>query len=121
MSYERLEQKRQHDPLVPLLGFVLLLLVSILAYFAAPGIARWLETTEFSFLSFGQVLPIDIPDAWPDIVVRLVIAGAVFLFVFTILMVVLMLVMKPPKGEYDIGIQEVRAKKGKRKGGKRRR
>jgi TRAP-type C4-dicarboxylate transport system permease small subunit len=110
MAYET-DRPEQRDPLRPLLGFILLLVVGALAWIISPGVTNWLTTTHFELGAFGwQVLPLTFPDVWPDIAVRGIVALFMFLVVFITLLVIFMILLKPPRGGHDVTIAQARAR-----------
>jgi TRAP-type C4-dicarboxylate transport system permease small subunit len=110
MTYE-IDRPKQRDPLRPLLGFILLLVVGALAWIISPGVTNWLTTTHFELGAFGwQVLPLTFPDIWPDIAVRGIVALFMFLVVFITLLVIFMILLKPPRSGHDVSIAQARAR-----------
>ncbi|MBN1122494.1 MAG: hypothetical protein JXJ17_15565 [Anaerolineae bacterium] len=108
MSYQRYEPKKKNNPLLPLIGFVIMALGGGFSYLAAPGVINFLETTTFVFGFFGPILPIAFPSDWPPLLTRGVIAGMMFLVIFTVMMIVMFAIMKPPKEESHVDISDVR-------------
>jgi hypothetical protein len=112
MDYNSYEDERpKQDPLRPVLGFFLFILVGALAWIASPGVANWLTTTHYELGAFGwQVLPLTFPDVWPDIAVRSIVALFMFLVIFITLLVIFMILLKPPSGGHDVSIAQARAR-----------
>ncbi len=108
MSYQKFEPKKKVNPLLPLIGFVIMALDGGISYLAAPGVINFLGTTVFVFGSFGQILPIAFPGDWPPTLTRLVVAGTMFLVIFTAMMIVIFAITKPPKEESHVDIGDVR-------------
>lgn len=116
MSYEGAGTGRRRSPLGPLVGLIVLLGVGAGAYLAAPALMTWLETTQFEIAALGwQILPVTFPEAWSEVVTRVVITGLASLLGFTILMLVLFSFMRPRRDEHDISLGSVRAQKKKQK------
>ena len=112
MSLRQKSPPKRRDPLRPALGFLLLLAVGGLSILIAPAGVTWLESTHFTLGALGwELLPIVFPD-WPVVIKQGIVALLIFGISFTILMIVLFLVMKPPVGETDVSLHEVRARKG---------
>jgi len=87
-------KKRKANPLVPFIGFMVMLVFGVGAYLAAPVVANWLATTSFG-LGGTPILPLRFPSSWPPLVVRLLVAGVVFL----VLLIVGFILMIPFTGE----------------------
>lgn len=74
-------------PLIPFLGFIVLLLAGALAFVGSPYLIEFLTTTQLS-LGFMDLLPITFPADWSFLVQRLVVSIIVFLAVFIVMMIV---------------------------------
>lgn len=112
MNIQQKAPPKKRDPLRPALGFLLLLAVGGLSILIAPAGVTWLESTHLTLGALGwQILPIVFPD-WPAVIKQGIVALLIFGVAFVVLMVVLFLAMKPPVGETDVSLQEVRARKG---------
>jgi hypothetical protein len=110
MTYE-IDRPKQRDPLRPVLGFFLLIFVGALAWIIAPPVTNWLTTTHYELGAFDwQVLPLTFPDVWPDIAVRGIVALFMFLVVFITLLVIFMILLKPPRAGHDVSIAQARAR-----------
>ncbi len=112
MSFQRQEEKKKSDPLQPLLGFILLIVIGGLSYLASPFVLNWLQTTNLSLGMLGPILPMTLPPEWPEIVKQGLVTVLLFMVGFTVAMIVLFSITKPPKGETDVSMAEVRARKG---------
>jgi hypothetical protein len=111
--YATVEEKRR--PWVPFIGFVILAILGVIGYFAAPTVIEWMAKTDYSF-GVLTVLPFKFPAEWPEIVPRLIIALAVFMATFPILIIVLFAITPSPKGDLDVDLAEIRKEqKAKRK------
>jgi Na+/proline symporter len=108
MSYQRYEKKKKTNPMLPLIGFVIMAVGGGFSYLAAPGVIKFLETTTFVFGFFGPILPIAFPGDWPPLLTRGVVAGMMFLVIFTLMMVVIFAIIKPPHEESHVDISDVR-------------
>jgi hypothetical protein len=108
MSYQKFQPKKKANPMLPLIGFVVMVLGGGFSYLVAPGVINFLQTTTFVFGSFGAILPITFPSEWPPAVLRLVIAGTMFLVIFTLMMVVIFAITKTPEEESHVDISDVR-------------
>lgn len=116
MSYQRTSTPRRPGPLRPLVGLIVLLGVGAGAYFAAPALVDWLETTHFEIAGLGwQILPYSFPEEWPDALTHALVGVFAFLIGFSILMLVLFMVMRPPRDELDVPVGRLREQKKKQK------
>jgi hypothetical protein len=113
-ALERPPSKRG-SPLGPLIGFIVLIVVGGLAYLVSPAIVKWLTTTQLTFGSLGQVLPIQFPEAWPEMMTRIVVAVAIFAIVFIIAMIPIFAMVGTPKGEMDVDLGKVRDERKKKR------
>ncbi len=102
MSYRREEKKERADPLVPFIGFVLLLVIGGGAFLVAPNVITWMANTSFTVATTGwQLLPFRFPDTWPPILARLAVTVALFGLVFSLAMIVMLGLMKPAGTKLD--------------------
>ncbi len=116
MNTQRAGGGKGQSPLGPLVGFILLIVVGGFSVLAAPSVTTWLQTANLTFGALGwKVLPIQFPAGWPPIVSHGLVALVLFGVVFTVLMIVLFALMKPPTEELDVELKTVRARKGKRR------
>ncbi len=116
MTAPRTGGSKRQNPLGPLVGFILLLVVGGFSALAAPLVVGWLQTAELTFGLLGwKVLPIQFPASWPPIAAHVLVGLVIFVVVFTILMIVLFSLMKPPREEMNVELSTVRARKGQRK------
>ena len=103
MSYKRADEKKKGDPLVPFIGFVLLLVIGGGAFLVAPDVIVWMANTNFTFGATGwQLLPFRFPETWPPIMARLAVTVALFGLVFSLVMIAMLAVMKPAGSELDV-------------------
>jgi hypothetical protein len=108
MSYQRFQPKKKANPMLPLIGLVIMILGGGFSYLIAPGVINFLQTTTFVFGSFGAILPISFPSEWPPTIIRLVVTGTMFLVIFTLMMIVIFAITKPPQEESHVDISDVR-------------
>ncbi len=95
MDFKQEQPKKRPSAVTPVLGFILLLLIGAGAWFAAPAVIQWLQTTTLSLGYLGDLLPLDLPDEWPPALTQGIIALLLFIFIFTILVVLFMLLAAP--------------------------
>ena len=115
MSYSQVPQKDQPSPLRPLIGFIILVGGGGVSWFVAPAIRNWLTTAEVSIGSLGQIMPIAFPDNWPPIATQAIVAILLFGVLLTLMMIIMLSLSKTPRGELDIGLEEIREQKKKSK------
>ncbi len=115
MDFKQEQPKKRPSAVTPVLGFILLLLIGAGAWFAAPAVIQWLQTTTLSLGYLGDLLPLDLPDEWPPALTQGIIALLLFIFIFTILVVLFMLFSRPPEkeefGQYAAYVKEAEKKK----------
>ena len=111
-NYREVSHERT-NPLLPVIGFVVILLTGGLAYFSASAVAVWLTRTTW-VLGATQVLPLSFPSTWSPDIVRLAVAAGMFLLVFVIEMILLFIVMGSARGPMDVSIGEMREEKKRR-------
>lgn len=100
MSYKREEKKKPQGALVPLYGFLVMVVAGGLSFLVAPAIRTFLETTTWYFGAFGwRVLPLTFPGAWSELTVRFAISGVLFLMVFMLFMIVALMIGAGPEEE----------------------
>lgn len=109
------ETGKKADPLRPLMGFLLLVVLAGLSILTAKPLANWLQTARLNLGVLGwQILPITFPD-WPDLAKHGLVAAVTFLIVFALVMIVLMAVMRPPRSETDVRTSKLRAEKARQR------
>jgi hypothetical protein len=108
VSYQRVEKKKKANPLLPLIGLVIMILCGGGSYLVAPRVINFLETAQFTLGALGPILPIAFPSEWPPILIRGVVAGVTFFIVFTVMMIIMFAIMKPPQEESHVDISDVR-------------
>lgn len=109
-------EEKPPNPILPVLGFVLVVVVGGLAFLVSPRVVVWLKTTHFS-LAFGllPVLPIKFPQGWSPLTNQLVVTAFMFLVIFTLVMsTILFVTSKSAVGETDVNLDEIRREKQKR-------
>jgi hypothetical protein len=110
-NYEQAETtKAVKNAYVPLIGFIVMLIIGVLAWFVSPMVKTWLTTTSWNLAS-STILPISFPGGWDDFTVRIVVALGTFLMIFALAMIPLVLMMGSPMGETDINLQQIRKEK----------
>lgn len=97
---------------LPVIGFGLFIVIAILSYLLAPAFHGWLTEAKW-VLAGTKILPLVFPSAWSDETVRLVVAGMLWLGLFTISMFVLLVTMGSPLKEDDVSLAEIRKEKEK--------
>jgi hypothetical protein len=105
------------NPLMPLLGFIVFLIVGGLAFWSSPSVVHWLSSAHMS-LAGGllPVLPIEFPAKWSPIAKQLVVSVAMFMVFFTIVMTALFFFMKPPNvSDSSVSLNQMRKEKKKMK------
>jgi hypothetical protein len=108
--------EKKGSPLGPLIGFIMFIVIGGLSYVISPAVVHYAETAHVTFGSFGwKLLPIAFPAGWPDILKNLIVTGLLFLILFVVAMIILFSIMKPARGEMDIGLEQIRAQKAKKK------
>jgi hypothetical protein len=118
MSHLEPEYKEEaRNPMLPFIGFVVIVVLGVLAYLASPSIIEWMATTDLKLGGVGlTVFPIAFPKNWSLITQRLVVTAAFFLIFFVILMIPLSLIMKPSgENELDVRLADLRTEKQKKK------
>jgi hypothetical protein len=114
MSHLEPEYKKEaRNPMLPFIGFVVMIVLGVLAYLASPSIIEWMATTNLKLGGIGlTVFPITFPKNWSPITQRLVVTLAFFLVFFVILMIPISLVMKPSdEDEMGVRLRDLRTEK----------
>ncbi len=112
-------KEEKPNPIMPLVGFFLLLILGGLSYLVSPTIANWLAMAEVTLGKDFKLLPITFPPEWPSFAPRLVVTLVMFGVFFVVVMILLFLFMKPGGSTSDVTLQQVREEKDRKK--KRRR
>ena len=111
--YTTVEEKRQ--PWVPFIGFVIIGFLSVIGYLASPAVLEWMGDTDFVWGSL-TVLPFHFPGEWPVFIPRLIVALAVFMVTFPVLIIILFAITPSTKSDLDVDLGEIRKEyKEKRK------
>lgn len=58
------QEEKPPSPLLPITGFVMMLIVGGLAWLVSPRAVVWLKTTQFKLGGLIKVLPIEFPKGW---------------------------------------------------------
>jgi hypothetical protein len=102
------------NPLIPFIGFVMLLVVGGLSYLVAPAATGWLMTAQWT-LAGTAILPFAFPAAWSPVMVRVSVAAGLFLLLFVLVMIVMLLMMGSPKTETDATYGQLRKEKARKR------
>ncbi len=111
-NYQEASNDRD-NPLIPVIGFAVIVITGGLAYFSAPTVATWLTRATW-VLGATQVLPLSFPSSWSPLIIRLAVASGIFLMAFVIEMILLFIVMGTARGPMDVSIGEMREEKKRR-------
>lgn len=107
-NYESTEGQKQQNPMLGLIGFIILIVVAGFSFAVSGLVVGWLQGGNFS-LGPLKVLPMQFPADWPPIADQIVVALALFLLIFVIMMVILFMFMKPPTyDERNVSLDEMR-------------
>lgn len=108
-------RKKPSTPMSPFVGFLMILVVGIIAYFLSGPVLKWVTTAEFNLgIAGSTILPIHFPADWPEVANRLVVALFLFFLVFAVAMVIWSATMSSKlTGEMDVELNTIRAEKEK--------
>jgi hypothetical protein len=112
MNYREVSTKKV-NPLLPFIGFIVLLVTGGLSYLAAPRVAVWLTEARW-VLGVTQVLPLSFPTSWSPLTIQLAVASGMFLVIFVIAMTFLFVVMGTSRGPMDVSVGELREERKRR-------
>lgn len=108
------QEEKPPSPLLPISGFVLMLIVGGLAWLLSPRMVVWLKTTQFKLGGLLQVLPIEFPKDWSPLANQLAVTAFLFILFFTLVMSALFFVIgKSSLGENDVSLDVIRREKQK--------
>ncbi len=108
------QEEKPPNPLLPIIGFVLFLVVGGAAFLASPRMVTWLKTTHFKLGGFIPLLPMEFPKGWSPLANQLAVTLFLSILFFTIVMACLFFLMKPPgTGETDVSLDQIRREKQK--------
>ena len=117
-EYDRRGEKiEKPNPLLPVVGFILLVGFGGFAYVIAPTARRFAETRPVRLGSM-QVFPMEFPADWPDVAINGAIALIIFLVLFGIGMVIALAVVPSRRVEDAAGkwVEEDVKERKKRRG-----
>ncbi|MBN1429026.1 MAG: hypothetical protein JXB07_11620 [Anaerolineae bacterium] len=100
------EEKPPH-PLIPLFGFIIILIIGGLSYMISPRVVHWLKNTHFTLGGLIPVLPIEFPAGWPALAHNLAVTAVLFFGIFTIGTMMIFFVAKPP-GKKEVDLDMIR-------------
>lgn len=107
-------EKKQQNPMLPIIGFVMILILGGAAYLISPVVVTWLRTTHFSLGGLITVLPIAFPKGWSPLANQLIVAAFLFILLFALVMSGMFFVSgKSAVGEDDVSLDEIRREKQK--------
>lgn len=105
-NYQEASTKKA-NPLLPFLGFLMLVILGGFAFLVAPYVLEFLTSTEWSF-GPAPVLPLSFPPDWPPIAMRSAVAFGLFLVLFAVTMIPIIAMMGSPEGPTDVSLKEIR-------------
>ncbi len=112
-NYAETGEKKQ-NPMLPIIGFVVIVIVGGAAFWASPRMVTWLKTTQFKLGGLITVLPIEFPKGWSPLANQLAVTAFLFILIFTIVMSVMFFFTgKAAMGESDVSLDEIRREKQK--------
>lgn len=116
MSYEK-EQVEKPNPLLPFIGFVLLIIIVGVSFWLSPDAVQWVQTTHWKMGGRVEVLPLTFPAEWPFIVNQLVVTLVMSIIMFAIAMSLMFIFMRTSTDEIDVkDLKEFQRSKKKRRG-----
>lgn len=99
----RNENRSDKQPsFLPFFGFILILIISIIAWFFSPRAIVWLETTKFPATP-PYILPLVFPPQWSLMVSRLVVTLFVFAVFFMIFVIVWLVFSRTDRDKEQYG------------------
>ena len=108
------QEEKPQNPLLPIIGFVVILIVGGAAFWVSPRVVWWLQNTNFKLAGLIKVFPIDFPKGWSPLANQLAVTLFLFIILFTIVMSALFFVMRVPgSDETDVSLDEIRREKQK--------
>lgn len=119
-NYEVADSSREQNPMLGLIGFILLIVVGGFSYFVSAPLTVYLTTAHVTAGATGlKLLPLSFPADWSPLASQLSVAFFVFLVLFVVLMIIFFLFMRPSSQSetsvsVDVMRQEKAAKKKKR-------
>jgi hypothetical protein len=112
-------EKKQQSPMLPIIGFVVILIVGGAAFLVSPRVVTWLGTTHFSLGGLITVLPIAFPKGWSPLANQLAVTAFMFILLFTIVMSgILFFIGKSVVGETDVNLDDIRREKQRKMRGR---
>lgn len=108
-NYQEVSTKKA-NPLLPFLGFFMLVLIGGFSYLVSPMVADFLTTTNWSAGS-TKILPIAFPAGWSTLMVNGAVTLGLSMILFAIAMILLFMVMGSPEGPTDVSLKEIRDEK----------
>src|SRR5262245_34586395 len=114
-NYEVVDSSREPNPMLGLIGFIVLLVVGGISYGLSIPVYPYVSKKTM-MLGAAQVLPIRFPPDWTPLMNQLAVAFAIFLILFVISMVLLFVFMRPHTADdrsIDLNVmrQEVKDRK----------
>lgn len=121
--YKKDENETPRSSFLPLFGFIVIVIIAILAWFFSPNALDWLTTTTFPTRP-PHILPLVFPANWTEITSRLVVTFFVFAFFFMIFLIIWLALIpvdrdKEKYGEYSEYVKTGKVSKKIKKKNKR--
>ncbi len=115
--YDEAFGKKEANPFLPVIGFVVMVILAVISYFVSPIIVNWMQTANIPLGATGiQILPIQFPATWSPLGKQLLVSGIIFLISFTAAMILLFMFMRPESaGDYDVNLGDMREEKERRR------
>jgi hypothetical protein len=116
-NYETVDESKRPNPMLGLIGFIILIVVGGISFALSGPIMVWLQTAQVVIgPSAIKVLPIQFPPDWSPLGDQTAVAFGVFLLVFGVIMLVLFSFMRPSFSDpRDVSLDTLRREAAERK------
>lgn len=116
-NYEVVDSSREQNPMLGLIGFIMLIVVGGVSYLISGPFTQYLTTAHVTVAASGlQLLPLSFPANWSPLAGQLAVAFFVFLVIFALAMIVLFMFMRPStRTETSVSVDVLRQEKAARR------
>src|SRR5512139_3372025 len=107
-NYQISDESKRDNPMLGLIGFIVLIVLGGLSFAVSGAAVRFLSTANV-VLGTARVLPIKFPPTWSPLGHQAVVAFGIFMILFVIAMIIMFTFMKPPgTSELDVSLDQMR-------------
>jgi hypothetical protein len=116
-NYEVADASKEQNPMLGLIGFVMLVVVGGVSYLISAPLTTYVTTAHVTLGATGlKLLPVLFPSDWSPLAGQLAVAFFIFLILFIVVMIILFMFMRPStRSEMSVSVDVLRQEKAAKK------